>query len=62
MSAQQPEDPHAPKRKQGDVESKYISYQTNKVPWWIHAMWAIFTVAGILYMLKFAVSDFIRWW
>ena len=43
-------------------ESKFISYQTNKVPWQIHAMFVIFTLCGTIYLVRFAVPDFIRWW
>jgi len=45
-----------------ESESKFTSYQTNKVPWQIHAMWIIFTVCGIIYLIRFAIPDFIRWW
>ncbi len=43
-------------------ESKFISYQTNKVPWQIHAMFAIFALCGTIYLVRLAIPDFIRWW
>jgi len=43
-------------------ESKFISYQTNRVPWQIHVMFAIFTVCGAVYLIRLAIPDFIRWW
>jgi len=43
-------------------ESKFISYQTNKVPWQIHVMFAVFTLCGIIYLVRLAIPDFIRWW
>ena len=50
-----------------DVESvesqaKFISYQTNNVPWQIHVMFAVFAVCGIVYLVRLAIPDFIRWW
>ncbi len=46
-----------------DENAKFVpSYQTNKVPWQIHAMWIIFTLAAILYVVRLAIPDFIRWW
>ena len=43
-------------------ENKFIAYQTNKIPWYIYLMWAIFAVFGIIYLFRFALSDFHRWW
>ena len=48
-------------REQND-EQKFISYQTNRIPWYIHLMWIAFAVAASIYLLKFALSDFLRWW
>ena len=45
-----------------DAEGKFISYQTNKIPWYIHLLWASFAVGGIIYLLRFALEDFLRWW
>ena len=50
------------KNKTPDPNSQYISYQTNKIPWWIHLMWFSFAVWGIIYLLLYALKDFIRWW
>lgn len=43
-------------------ESYKISYQTNKIPWWIHVMWASFALFSVIYLLKFALKDFLLWW
>lgn len=46
-----------------DENAKFVpSYQTNKVPWQIHAMWLIFTIAAIIYVIRLAIPDFIHWW
>lgn len=43
-------------------DERFTTYETNKVPWYIHAMWMTFAIAGILYLLRYALSDFLRWW
>lgn len=58
MSANPHEDPSSPKTE----ESKFISYQTNKIPWYVHLLWASFTVGAIIYILRLALPDFVRWW
>ena len=45
-----------------EEEKKFINYQTNRIPWFIHGMWIIFAISGIAYLLKFALGDFLRWW
>ena len=55
------ESPKAPQSY--DENSKFVpSYQTNKVPWQIHAMWVIFTIAAVFYLVFLAIPDFITWW
>ncbi len=43
-------------------EKSFINYQTNKIPWYIHLMWMTFAVSAAVYLLKFALGDFLRWW
>lgn len=53
--------PDAPKT--ADENAKFVpSYQTNKVPWQIHVMWMTFTIAALIYIVRLAIPDFIRWW
>ena len=56
-----PADPNEPSSPVSE-EKKFISYQTNRIPWYIHLMWMTFAVTASVYLLKFALSDFLRWW
>lgn len=58
MKPLDPEEPTSPVQE----EKKFISYQTNKIPWYVHLMWMTFAVSSTLYLLKFALRDFLRWW
>lgn len=55
------ENPKDPGQLRND-EDRFIAYETNRVPWYIHVMWATFAVAGIVYLLRNALSDFLLWW
>lgn len=57
--------PHSPENspKPFDDETKFVpSYQGSKVPWQIHLLWASFAAAGIIYLVRLAIPDMIRWW
>lgn len=58
MSRRDPFDPPTPRHD----EERFTTYETNRVPWYIHAMWIIFAVAGVIYLLRYALSDFMLWW
>lgn len=61
MTSEAPK-PKIPDPESIQSESKFISYQTNKVPWQVHVMWITFALCGTVYLVRLAIPDFIRWW
>lgn len=46
-----PDDTHITPREEG----KYHTYDSSHIPWYIRAMWILFWIGAVWYVVKFAI-------
>ena len=62
MDSEKDKSPEQSNKPPETAETDHISYQTNRIPWWIWLMWFFFAIWAVFYLLVFALKDFVRWW
>ena len=40
-----------------EEDRQFHTYKTHRIPWYVHAMWIVFCIAAIWYVLRWAIPS-----